>query len=161
MVPRATPPVVTLLRRCILFRRRSEPQRGSGRCWLPPLRYSFPSSSFHATQDSDLVSCFGFPPVRSPFRSTTGNRIAWFGLEPVGSSCVARDTGGQSRRSEAIRRSESRMVRKLDLHEDAMVRDCGSAVAIMGFEYAERDRPFPVYADRCFRVAEPPPTAGH
>jgi hypothetical protein len=54
-----------------------------------------------------------------------------------------------------------RMARKLDLHEDAVVRYCGSAVAIMGFEYAERDRPAPVYADRCFRVDEPPPTAGH
>ena len=32
------------------------------------------------------------------------------------------------------------MARKLDLHEDAVVRYCGSAVAIMGFEYAERDR---------------------
>src|SRR5262249_36394738 len=51
--------------------------------------------------------------------------------------------------------------RKLDLHEDAVVRYCGSAVAIMGFEYAERDRPISVYADRCFRVDEPPPTAGH
>jgi hypothetical protein len=55
----------------------------------------------------------------------------------------------------------SRMARKLDLHEDAVVRHCGSAVAIMGFEYAERDRPVPVYADRCFRVDEPPPTPGH
>jgi hypothetical protein len=44
------------------------------------------------------------------------------------------------------------MVRKLDLHEDAMVRYCGSAAAIMGFEYAESARPIPVYADRRFRV---------
>jgi hypothetical protein len=34
------------------------------------------------------------------------------------------------------------MVRKLDPHEDAMFRYCGSAVAIMGFEYAESARPF-------------------
>jgi hypothetical protein len=41
------------------------------------------------------------------------------------------------------------------------VRYCGSAVAIMGFEYAESVRPIPVYADRCFRLDEPPPPAGH
>ena len=55
-------------------------------------------------------------------------------------------------------RFRRRMVRKPDLHEDAMVRYRGSAVAIMGFEYAESDRPVPVYADRCFRLDEPPPT---
>jgi hypothetical protein len=55
----------------------------------------------------------------------------------------------------------SRMVRKLDLHGDAMVRYCGSAVAIMGFEYAESARPIPFFADRCFGVDEPPPTAGY
>ena len=33
-------------------------------------------------------------------------------------------------------------------------------VAIMGFEYAESARPIPVFADRCRRVDEPPPTAG-
>ena len=54
-----------------------------------------------------------------------------------------------------------RMVRKLDMHEDAMVRYCGSAVAIMGFEYAESARPIPVFADRHLRVDEPPATAGH
>jgi hypothetical protein len=36
------------------------------------------------------------------------------------------------------------MVRKLDLHEDAIFRHCGSAVEIMGFEYAESARPIPV-----------------
>ena len=36
------------------------------------------------------------------------------------------------------------MVRKLDLHEDAIFRYCGSAVAIMGFEYAESTRPIPI-----------------
>ena len=40
------------------------------------------------------------------------------------------------------------MVRKLNLHEDQMVRYCGSAVAIMGFEYAESARPIPFFADR-------------
>ena len=55
----------------------------------------------------------------------------------------------------------SRMVRKLDLHEDAIFRYCGSADAIMGFEYAESARPIPILADRCLRVDEPPPTAGH
>ena len=49
-----------------------------------------------------------------------------------------------------------RRVRKLDLHEDAILRYCGSAVAIMGFEYAESDRPIPVFADRRLRVDEPP-----
>ena len=34
-------------------------------------------------------------------------------------------------------RVQPRMVRKLDLHEDAIFRHCGSAVEIMGFEYAE------------------------
>jgi hypothetical protein len=53
------------------------------------------------------------------------------------------------------------MVRKLDLHEDAMFRYCGSADAITGFEYAESARPIPVFADRRLRVDEPPPTAGH
>jgi hypothetical protein len=53
------------------------------------------------------------------------------------------------------------MTRKLDLH-----RRCGGSVLGLrgrdnGFEYIERDRPVPVYADRCFRVDEPPPTAGH
>ena len=38
---------------------------------------------------------------------------------------------------------------------------CGSADAIMGFEYAESARPIPIFADRCLRVDEPPPTAGH
>ena len=38
----------------------------------------------------------------------------------------------------------SRMVRKLDLHEDAIFRHCGSAVEIMGFEYTESARPIPV-----------------
>src|SRR5215472_4544231 len=38
------------------------------------------------------------------------------------------------------------MVRKLDLHEDAMFRYCGSADAIMGFEYAESARPIPIFA---------------
>ena len=52
-------------------------------------------------------------------------------------------------------------VRKLDLHEDAIFRYCGSADAIMGFEYAESARPIPIFADRCLRVDEPPPTAGH
>lgn len=47
---------------------------------------------------------------------------------------------------------DSRMVRKLDLHEDAIFGACGPAVAIMGFEYAESARPIPVYADRCLRV---------
>ena len=56
---------------------------------------------------------------------------------------------------------QSRMARKLDLHEDAVVQCGRSTVAIMGFEYAERDRPISVFADRCFRVDEPPPTAGH
>jgi hypothetical protein len=60
-----------------------------------------------------------------------------------------------------LERLQSRMVRKLDLHEDAMVRYCDSAVAIMDFEYSESARPIPVYADRCFRVDEPRPTAGH
>ena len=55
----------------------------------------------------------------------------------------------------------SRMVRKLDLHEDAIFRHCGSAVEIMGFEYTESARPIPVFADRRLRVDEPPPTAGH
>ena len=55
----------------------------------------------------------------------------------------------------------SPMIRKLDLHEDAIFRYCGSAVAIMGFEYAESARPIPVFADRRLRVDEPPPTAGH
>jgi hypothetical protein len=54
-----------------------------------------------------------------------------------------------------------RMVRKLDLHEDAMFCYCGSAVAIMSFEYAESARPIPICADRRLRVDEPPPTAGH
>jgi hypothetical protein len=53
------------------------------------------------------------------------------------------------------------MVRKLDLHEDAMFRYCGSADAIVGFEYAESARPIPIFADRRLRVDEPPPTAGH
>jgi hypothetical protein len=53
------------------------------------------------------------------------------------------------------------MVRKLDLHEDAIFRYCGSAVAIMGFEYAESARQIPVFADRHLRVDEPPPTAGN
>jgi hypothetical protein len=52
------------------------------------------------------------------------------------------------------------MVRKLDLHEDAIFRH-GSTVEIMGFEYAESARPIPVFADRRLRVDEPPPTAGH
>jgi len=34
------------------------------------------------------------------------------------------------------------MVRKLDLHEDAIFRYFGSADAIMGFEYAESADPF-------------------
>src|SRR5262252_8605034 len=46
----------------------------------------------------------------------------------------------------------TRMARKLDLHEDAVVRYCGSAVAIMGFEYAESARPIPIFADRCLRM---------
>jgi hypothetical protein len=45
-----------------------------------------------------------------------------------------------------------RMVRKLDLHEDAIFRHCGSAVEIMGFEYVESARPIPVFADRRLRV---------
>src|SRR5215469_13200541 len=53
------------------------------------------------------------------------------------------------------------MVRKLDLHEDAMFRYCGSADAIMGFEYAESARPIPIFADRCLRVDEPPPTTAN
>jgi len=43
----------------------------------------------------------------------------------------------------------------------ANFRYCGSAVAIMGFEYAESTRHFPVFADLRLRVDEPPPTAGH
>jgi hypothetical protein len=42
-----------------------------------------------------------------------------------------------------------------------IVRYGGSAVAIMGFEYAESARPIPAFADRCLGVDEPPPTAGH
>jgi hypothetical protein len=38
------------------------------------------------------------------------------------------------------------MVRKLDLHEDAVFRHCNSAVEIMGFEYAESARPISVFA---------------
>jgi len=53
------------------------------------------------------------------------------------------------------------MVRKLDPHEDAIFRYCGSPVAIMGFEYAESARSIPIFADRRLRVDEPPPTAGH
>src|SRR5215475_10813141 len=101
MVPRATPPARALLRRCILSGlNRGGDQGGAGcrRCDI--LFHSVP-------QDSDLVSGFWFPPVRSPFGSTTGNRIAWFGIEPLGSVRVARRTGGQSRRSETIRRNES------------------------------------------------------
>ena len=52
------------------------------------------------------------------------------------------------------------MVRKLDLHEDVIFRYCASAVAIMGFKYAESGRPIPAFADRRLRVDEPPPTAG-
>ena len=52
------------------------------------------------------------------------------------------------------------MVRKLDLHEDAVFRYCGAAVAIMGFDYAASARPIPVFADRRLRVDEPPPIAG-
>jgi len=54
-----------------------------------------------------------------------------------------------------------RMVRKLDLHEDAIFRHCGSAVEKMGFEHAESARPIPVFADRRLRVDEPPPIVGH
>jgi len=36
------------------------------------------------------------------------------------------------------------MVRKLDLHEDAMFCYCGSAVAILGYEYEESARPIPM-----------------
>src|SRR5215831_9038621 len=54
------------------------------------------------------------------------------------------------------------MVRKLDLHEDAIFRYCGSTDAIMGFEYAERVLdPIPIFADRCLRVDEPPPTTAN
>jgi hypothetical protein len=54
-----------------------------------------------------------------------------------------------------------RMVRKLDLHEDAIFRHCGSAVEIICFEYTESARPILVLTDRRLGVDEPPPTAGH
>src|SRR5215475_1589890 len=44
------------------------------------------------------------------------------------------------------------MVRKLDLYEDAIFRYCGSAVAIISFEYAEIARPIPIFADRRLRI---------
>jgi hypothetical protein len=49
------------------------------------------------------------------------------------------------------------MVRKLDLHEDAIFRHCGSAVEIMGFEDTESARPIPVLLTR--RNSAPASTA--
>ena len=53
------------------------------------------------------------------------------------------------------------MVRKLDLHESALVSYYEPYLAIMGFEDPESSRPIPVCGDRRFRVDESTPTAGH
>ena len=108
-----------------------------------------------AEQESFLAREYARDPeLRSKVESLLrAHRAAGSFLEPPGRTAA--------HTSSSCSALTPRMVRKLDLHEDAVVRYCRSAVAIMGFEYAERDRPVPVYAVRCFGVDEPPPTAGH
>jgi hypothetical protein len=102
-------------------------------------------------EGSWLGDCASFSPIKSPLSDLrhAGIHLLHDGLATIRFPLTMLTAACRS------------PVRKLDLHEDAVVRYCVSTVAIMGFECGERDRPVPVYADRCFGVDEPPPTAGH